>query len=222
MTLYLALDPGPAHTGVIVIDVRSDAHHEIAIVHAESEVANEELRRVLLAWRDDGLVFGRIGIETIRHTYGTSVGADVLDTAWWAGRFHETANALVVEPSDLVRASRKAAVQSAQAYGRLGTQPKGARPRSADAQVRADLIAAFGGESALGSKHAPGPLYGVTGHAWQALAVGIHLLGAPARPLRPLPRRTVVGGLWGVGPSFATSVEHEPVSVDHVQRQESV
>ncbi len=46
---------------------------------------------------------------------------------------------------------------------------------SRDAQVRARMIELHGGskESAVGTKREPGPLYGVTSHAWQALGVAV-------------------------------------------------
>jgi hypothetical protein len=42
-----------------------------------------------------------------------------------------------------------------------------------DAQIREAMIELHGGTkaAAVGTKKAPGPLYGVTGHAWQALGL---------------------------------------------------
>ena len=44
-----------------------------------------------------------------------------------------------------------------------------------DALVRQRMIEMHGGSRALavGTRAQPGPLYGVTSHAWQALAVGV-------------------------------------------------
>ena len=50
-----------------------------------------------------------------------------------------------------------------------------------DALVRQRLIEMHGGtrQAAQGLKKSPGPLYGVSGHAWQALAVAIAAAGRP-------------------------------------------
>lgn len=46
--------------------------------------------------------------------------------------------------------------------------------RAKDANVRQAILDAYGGkEVAIGRKANPGPLYGVTSHAWAALAVAI-------------------------------------------------
>lgn len=42
-----------------------------------------------------------------------------------------------------------------------------------DALVRARLLEMHGGLASKGTRKAPGPLYGVSGHAWQALAVAV-------------------------------------------------
>lgn len=45
--------------------------------------------------------------------------------------------------------------------------------RAKDANVRQAIIDRYGGQAAIGRKATPGPLYGVTSHAWAALAVAI-------------------------------------------------
>jgi hypothetical protein len=49
--------------------------------------------------------------------------------------------------------------------------------RATDADVRDALIHRFGPgkEKAVGKKKTPGPLYGVKGHGWAALAVAVTL-----------------------------------------------
>jgi hypothetical protein len=44
--------------------------------------------------------------------------------------------------------------------------------RAKDANIRQALIDCYGGKvEAIGKKKAPGPLYGISSHAWSALAV---------------------------------------------------
>jgi hypothetical protein len=45
--------------------------------------------------------------------------------------------------------------------------------KAKDANVRQAIIDRYGGSAAIGRKATPGPLYGVTSHAWAALAVAI-------------------------------------------------
>lgn len=45
--------------------------------------------------------------------------------------------------------------------------------KAKDANVRQAIIDRYGGQAAIGRKATPGPLYGVTSHAWAALAVAI-------------------------------------------------
>lgn len=45
--------------------------------------------------------------------------------------------------------------------------------KAKDANIRQALIDRYGGEKAIGRKAAPGPLYGITSHAWAALAVAV-------------------------------------------------
>lgn len=47
-------------------------------------------------------------------------------------------------------------------------------PRANDATIRQALIDRYGGKTkAIGTKKAPGPLYGVSGDVWSALAVAV-------------------------------------------------
>ena len=49
--------------------------------------------------------------------------------------------------------------------------------RAKDGNVRASILDRFGGKlTAVGKKATPGPLYGVHGHMWSALAVAIYAM----------------------------------------------
>ena len=45
--------------------------------------------------------------------------------------------------------------------------------KAKDSNIRQALIDLYGGETAIGKKKTPGPLYGVSQDIWQALAVGV-------------------------------------------------
>ena len=121
------------------------------------------------AWCDNGEVRdviamnrrkGPIAIEMIA-SYGMAVGADVFQTCVEIGRFVEVAegHALLVFRRDVKMHLCGSA-------------------RAKDANIRQALLDRLG---PVGTKKAPGPLYGVKSHIWAALAVAItYEAGAPA------------------------------------------
>jgi len=97
-------------------------------------------------------------IEQIRG-FGVLASDKLFDTCHWTGRFlqqfgdHRT-----------FMIPRKVAAAHVCGHGGI----------SKDSFVREALIARFGGkDTAIGSKRSPGPLYGISGHLWPALAVAI-------------------------------------------------
>jgi hypothetical protein len=106
-----------------------------------------------------------LAIEMIA-SYGMPVGAEVFQTCVWVGRFVET---WAPKPHRLIyRKDVKLHLCNS--------------PRANDATVRQALIDRFGGkEKAIGNKRAKGPLYGIKGDAWQALAVGVYFADAQAK-----------------------------------------
>jgi hypothetical protein len=90
-------------------------------------------------------------------SYGMPVGAEVFETVYWSGRFAEAAHPLPVH-----RIGRKAV--KLHLCG---------QSRAKDPNVRQALIDRFGGPSAIGKKASPGPLYGISGDVWSALAVAV-------------------------------------------------
>lgn len=95
-------------------------------------------------------------------SYGMAVGAETFRTVWWAGRF---ADAWFMRsgslPMEIFRKDVKLHLCGS--------------PRAKDANIRQALIDLYGPgkEKAIGKKASPGPLYGVTSHAWPALAVAV-------------------------------------------------
>lgn len=93
-------------------------------------------------------------------SYGMPVGAEVFQTCLWAGRFIQ---AFPGQHHIVYRKDVK--------LNLCGSM------RAKDGNVRQAIIDRFGGkEKAIGKKKTPGPLYGVSGDMWAALAVGLTYL----------------------------------------------
>lgn len=147
----IAIDPGTTHSGYIEIDGNG------RIIHTDKEVPNAEVLETMRC-----LPAGvRVAIEMMSFQ-GPSrmVGAETFETCVWIGRFEEAAH-----PCKTALVTRSAVLKALAAKN--------------DSQVAFALRELYGGQkTAVGTKKAPGPLYGVSGHAWQALAVGVvYLMG---------------------------------------------
>lgn len=93
-------------------------------------------------------------------SYGMPVGAEVFETCVWIGRFLQSWELGGHKSSTILRATVKAHV--------CGTTA------AKDANVRAALIDRYGGkDAAIGKAKTKGPLHGVTGDVWSALAVAV-------------------------------------------------
>ena len=91
-----------------------------------------------------------VAIEVIRG-YGIVAGDDTFDTCIWIGRFDPDCKAKLIGRKDIKR----------HLCGTTTTNDK---------YIRQALIDRLG---EVGTKKAPGPLYGVSGHMWAALAVAV-------------------------------------------------
>ena len=152
--IILGIDPGPTHCGAVVYD--STGRQVLA--SASALTVSEAL-----AWAADltqlPFLHDAVIIEQVMST--GQAGNDLLRTAEVVGRLYQraddcsTGGVVVLMPRREVCAA-------------LGIAGKGK-----DAQVREVMIEQHGGTKALavGTKKAPGPLYGVSGHAWQALGL---------------------------------------------------
>ena len=183
LTRILCIDPGSRITGWVILDRRQGALPEI-VDHGNTPTA--EFLEWLRAHHE--LSLHQVVIEHVGH-YGTgmSAGADVFETCILIGRIVEILRPLPVE---------KVRRQS------IKTQLCG-RATAKDSNVRQALIDRWGGdELALGARKCsnckgkgwrgrgrsscdacgdgweipPGPLHGVTTHAWSALAAGLYYL----------------------------------------------
>lgn len=99
--------------------------------------------------------YDQMAIEWV-NCYGRNVGQAVFGTACWYGRFWERCE----QPrTRMIRP---------EVCAQLVGDPRAKKP-----QVNAYLRDRFGGRDAKGTKKNPGPLYGVSGHCWDALAVAV-------------------------------------------------
>lgn len=144
--IILGIDPGPKESGYILWD--SDLK---AIV--KEEVGHEANLGILYKLSELSIKY--VAIEQIRG-YGVVAGDDTFDTCEWIGRFKQRAmdcgrNCLLIPRKEI----------KLHLCGNTTTNDK---------YVRQALIDRFG---QVGTKKNPGPLYGISGHAWSALAVAV-------------------------------------------------
>lgn len=104
-------------------------------------------------------------------SYGMPVGREVFETVRWIGRFQQAWRS----PEAVQLVYRKDIKLHL-----CGT------PRAKDSNIRQALLDRFartgGGKTPqIGTKASPGPLYGVSGHAWAALAVAVYINDTEAR-----------------------------------------
>lgn len=141
----LAIDPGTEQGAFVLFGDGAPIAHGI--------VQNAELLDIVSNSEADFLA-----IEWVSF-YGKEIhaGSETFETCRWAGRFQQAWN----EDATCVLIPRRQIRQEL-----CGTQKAG------DPEVRAVLIDRYGGkERAIGKKATPGPLYGISSHAWSALAV---------------------------------------------------
>lgn len=155
--LIFAIDPGTKESGVVIA---AFGEGEFGIKILEKGVfQNEKVRDMLITWNG----VDAVACEEIR-SYGMSVGQTTFDSCRWIGRFEELSHNLSL-PFFM--------------YPRKGTggvcQVICLDSRAKDGNIKQALIDRFSlpGKPAVGTKGQKniGPLYGVTKHAWSALAV---------------------------------------------------
>ncbi len=149
--IVLGCDPGTTKSAIVLWNGQS--------VTLASEMPNEALLDLLRRARDEfreEKSCPMLAIEKFE-SMGMVVGAEVFETVYWSGRFHEA------YPDDSVGRVTRRDVKL-HLCGNM---------RAKDTNVRQALIDRFGGVGAVGTRKSPGPLHGVTGHCWSALAVAV-------------------------------------------------
>jgi hypothetical protein len=164
----LAIDPGNTMSAWCLLE-------DGAFVSAAKE-PNADVLGAVRGPDDFNPMPDALAIEMIA-SYGMAVGREVFETCLWIGRFMEAWEARGGAVKLIYRKEVK--------VYHCGTV------RATDANVRASLLDRYGPgrELAVGTKRAPGPLYGISGDQWSALAVALTLeaqLSAPDTRSRPL------------------------------------
>ena len=142
----LAIDPGTEESGYVVLDAWSVDGHGI--------IPNQTMLQVARAWPH------LMAIEWVV-SYGKPIGKDTIETIYWIGRILQASR----DPDTVLRIPRKVVTKFICDDG-------GAK----DPQVRQALIDLYprtggGATPQIGTRDAPGPLYGIRKHEWAALAV---------------------------------------------------
>lgn len=139
----LAIDPGYVQSAIVEFDG--------SVLHQHRTVPNEQLLKELPC------MVGVLVIEQIA-AMGMAVGEEVFETVFWSGRFAQS-----------FRGSFERIKRHAIKMHLCGNT------RAKDPNIRQALLDRFGpGRAlALGTKTRQGPLYGVAGDQWAALAVAV-------------------------------------------------
>jgi hypothetical protein len=148
--VLLAIDPGTEVSGVVGYD-------DGDVCFAYSAIANGDLLHRVRAMRLAEEPPSLLAVEMVA-SYGMPVGREVFETVLWAGRFIEAWGG----PFQLV-------------YRRDVKLHLCGTPRAKDANVSQAIRDLYGKSKreVMGTKKQPGPLYGVSKHAWAALGVAI-------------------------------------------------
>lgn len=141
------IDPGTTKSGLVVFDTDRSCLKHFHTLHNNAL----ELYLKTQTRQGDHVVIERVANQGRRH-----VGNETFQTAEWVGSFRSVSKCPVtLIPRNTVRT-------------------KIAGPRAKDREVRQAVLERFGGKKkALGTKAKPGPLHGLTGHEFQALAAAI-------------------------------------------------
>jgi hypothetical protein len=166
--IVCGIDPGDTKSGVVVFD--TDAHRVMVSNWCKNRSLLTVLRNPI-----KGRKYPLCGLylETIE-PMGLRVGRSTFDTMFWVGKFAEAWENATGTFARLVRRGDEKIVLCGRKTER---NPKTGRPMAiSDSSIRQAIIDRFppdgGGKTPqVGTKKEPGPLYGVKGHAWSALAV---------------------------------------------------
>jgi len=145
----VGIDPGPQFSAYVLFD-------------GSRALRCGELENEHLLDRIGLLSAEMLAVEQVV-SYGRPVGADVFETVFWSGRFIEHWEVLRHLPWIRIP------------FRDVGRHLCNAASGIKESHVRQALIDRFGPSrlTAIGVKKLPGPLYGVSGHNWSALAVAV-------------------------------------------------
>ena len=145
--IYIGIDPGPTTSGVVTYDPASSS-----VLSAEKEMSNEALIEMLRSLAIDGK---HIALERIEAMYA-HVGKETVNTIMFCGQIREA-----IESRE-----GKLTMLSPQGVKKIVCGTASAK----DPAVRQALLDQLGPP---GTKKNRGATYGVSSHAWRALAVAV-------------------------------------------------
>ncbi len=155
----MAIDPGNVESAWVYYD--SDAGKVLAHMKEPNAATLVSIK----AANAHALVIEQIACM------GMAVGAEVFETVFWSGRFAQAWQ------NDAYRAEFHR-IKRGQVKMHLCNNM-----RAKDGNIRQAIIDRFGGSSAIGKKKSPGPLYGIAGDEWAALAVALTFADTHAEKL---------------------------------------
>lgn len=150
----LALDPGHTETAWLIYD----SEQTLPVDFGYDK--NEEVLRRISQEASNLPIFSDIDVLVIEwiSSYGMQVGQEIFRTCLWVGRFIERwpgKHELIIRPDIKIYLCNNRSAK--------------------DKFVREALIFKFGNsaEEAIGKRLKPGPLYGIAGDVWSALAAAV-------------------------------------------------
>lgn len=148
-----AIDPGPTQSALVVFDGRAVLNHQT--------VQNEQL---LSEIADRTRTSAHVLVVEQIASFGMPVGAEVFETCVWSGRFIQAWTGYRAPLMPWGRLTRHVIKMHVCGH-----------PRAKDPNIRQALLDRFGPgkERAIGKKAMPGPLFGISGDEWAALAVAV-------------------------------------------------
>lgn len=148
MITLIAIDPGTSESAIVAMSGRE--------ILAFAKEPNDSVLGRLDFHRLNSDANTMLAVEMVG-SYGMAVGAEVFETCLWIGRFLERWR------------GRHRLVKRHEVKSHLcGSQ------RAKDSNIRAALLEKYGGKAkAIGGRESRGPLHGITGDCWSALAVAI-------------------------------------------------
>lgn len=159
----LAIDPGPKVSGWVILEKES-----LKVLAHGSETPTKDVVSMVddaaagcMVYDENKFMFSvdRVACEMIA-SYGMAVGVEVFETCLQIGRICHAWDGDGYGAGDVILVKRQ------EAKMHLCHSPK-----AKDANVMQALKDKLG---EVGTKKNPGPLYGISKHAWAALAVGVY------------------------------------------------
>lgn len=150
-----AIDPGPSQSSYVICLFTGDTRLLGTPMQLQSVFEgcpNEKVLQSLAGSPSCHFVCE----DVVFYGENVHVGKSVFDTVRWCGRFEQLLYTMGKTIEFIPRQTVKACVVN--------------NTRAKDPDVRQALIDRFG---AVGKKKDPGPLFGISGHSWSALAVAV-------------------------------------------------